>query len=184
MEKILITGTGRSGTTFLIKLFSFLNFDTGYGLENYKSHIRDNCNSGMERPYTDNHYILKSPDFMKNIEDLVKDDKIIIKNVIIPVRDLKISSKSRVRHGNNAGGLWNANDELSQISFYQKIISNYIFISTKYDLKTIFIDFDRMIDDPKYLFNKLKDILDEKDIDFETFNNNYYSIASSSSKPT
>ena len=29
MEKILITGTGRCGTTFLIKLFSFLGYNTG-----------------------------------------------------------------------------------------------------------------------------------------------------------
>ena len=36
MEKILITGTGRCGTTFLIKLFSFLDFDTGYNRDNYK----------------------------------------------------------------------------------------------------------------------------------------------------
>lgn len=36
-DKIYITGIGRCGTTFLIKLFSFLNFDTGYNKENYKN---------------------------------------------------------------------------------------------------------------------------------------------------
>ena len=49
MEKILITGTGRCGTTFLIKLFSFLDFNTGYNRNNYKLSIYSNCNSGMER---------------------------------------------------------------------------------------------------------------------------------------
>lgn len=39
MEKILITGTGRCGTTFLIKLFTFLEFDTGYSKYNYTSFI-------------------------------------------------------------------------------------------------------------------------------------------------
>ena len=48
MEKILITGTGRSGTTFLIKIFSFLDFDTGFNINNYKKYIFSNCNSGME----------------------------------------------------------------------------------------------------------------------------------------
>lgn len=57
MEKILITGTGRSGTTFLIKLFSFLNFNTGYNKNNYKQYISNNCNSGMERNYKENYYI-------------------------------------------------------------------------------------------------------------------------------
>ena len=34
-KKILITGTGRSGTTFLIKLFTFLGFDTGFDKKNF-----------------------------------------------------------------------------------------------------------------------------------------------------
>jgi len=39
MEKYLNSGTGRCGTTFLIKLFSFLDYDTGYNMENYNNHI-------------------------------------------------------------------------------------------------------------------------------------------------
>ena len=39
MEKILITGTGRCGTTFLIKLFSFLEFDTGFTKNDYNKYI-------------------------------------------------------------------------------------------------------------------------------------------------
>ena len=66
-ERILITGTGRCGTTFLLKLFSFLQYDTGYSKENYKNNIHDNCNSGMERHYKENFYILKNPNFIVNI---------------------------------------------------------------------------------------------------------------------
>ena len=169
MEKILITGTGRCGTTFLIMLFSFLDFNTGYNRNNYKSYIFSNCNSGMERKYTDNYYVLKNPRFMMDIENILKDKSIKIKNVIIPIRDLKISAESRVKHGKQPGGLWNAVDELSQIDFYKNILTNYIYISTKYDINTIFIDFDKMINDKTYLFDKLKNILDEKNINLETF---------------
>ena len=182
MEKILITGTGRCGTTFLIKLFSFLDFNTGYNRDNYKLSISYNCNSGMERNYTDNYYILKNPCFMSYIEDIIKDTSIIIKNVIIPIRSLEMSAKSRVKHGKENGGLWNAEDELSQIDFYKNILTNYIFISTKYDINTIFVDFDKMINDNTYLFNKLKIILDEKNIDLETFSLVYKEV-SLSSKP-
>jgi len=182
MEKVLITGTGRCGTTFLIKLFSFLGFNTGYNRNNYKSSIQRNCNSGMERKYKDNYYILKNPTFMSDIENIVNDKSIIIKNVIIPIRDLKISAKSRVKYGYNAGGLWSAKDELSQINFYKDILANYIFISTKYNINTIFIDFDTMINDKTYLFNKLKIILDEKNIGLEEFSLVYDEV-SSSSKP-
>ncbi len=105
MEKILITGTGRCGTTFLIKLFSFLDFDTGYNRNNYKLSISSNCNSGMEREYTDNYYILKNPVFMMNIEEIVKDKSIKIKTIIVPVRNLIMSAKSRVKHVTLNGGL-------------------------------------------------------------------------------
>lgn len=182
MEKILITGTGRCGTTFLIKLFSFLDFNTGYNRDNYKLSILSNCNSGMERNYKDKYYILKNPLFIKIIEDIIKDKSIKIKNVIIPIRDFKMSAKSRVKHGKKDGGLWNANDELSQIEFYKNILTNYIVISTKYDINTIFIDFDKMINDKIYLFNKLKIILDEKNIDLETFSLVYDEV-SLTSKP-
>ena len=182
MEKILITGTGRCGTTFLIKLFSFLDFDTGYDRNNYKSSIFPNCNSGMERRYNDKYYILKNPNFLVNIEDILKDKSISIKNVIIPIRDLNESANSRVFHNNKSGGLWNAKDKLSQIQFYKNILTNYICIATKHDINTIFIDFDKMVNDKIYLFNKLKNILDEKNIDLETFSHTYDEV-SLSSKP-
>ena len=182
MEKVLITGTGRCGTTFLIKLFSFLDFNTGYNRDNYNLSISSNCNSGMERNYKDNYYILKNPLFISNIEHIIKDKSITIKNVIIPIRDLTMTAKSRVKHGKKNGGLWNATDELSQINFYKNILTNYIFISTKYDINTIFIDFDKMINDKTYLFNKLKIILDEKNIDLHSFSLVYDEV-SLSSKP-
>jgi hypothetical protein len=182
MEKVLITGTGRCGTTFLIKLFSFLDFNTGYNRINYKLSISPNCNSGMERNYKEYYYILKNPRFIQDIEHIVKDKSIKIKNIIIPIRDLEMTANSRVKHGREAGGLWNAKDKLSQINFYKNILTNYIVISTKYDINTIFIDFDKMINDKTYLFNILKNILDEKNIDLETFSRVYDEV-SLSSKP-
>ena len=182
MEKILITGTGRCGTTFLIKLFSFLNFNTGYNKNNYKQYISNNCNSGMERNYKENYYILKNPLFMKNIETIINDKSVKIKYVIIPIRDLKKSAKSRVDHGEKKGGLWNATDELSQINFYKDILVNYLIISNKYNINTIYIDFDKMISDKNYLYEKLKNILYEKNIDLQMFYAIYDEV-SLSSKP-
>ena len=177
MEKILITGTGRCGTTFLIKLFSFLEFDTGFDKNNYKEFIFSNCNSGMEYHHNEKYYILKNPTFLSNIEQIIGDKSIKIKTVILPIRDLTLSSKSRTKHGYNNGGLWNATDELSQIAYYKDILSNYLCVMTKYDIHTIFIDFDNMVNDKKYLFNKLKNILDEKNIDFETFSTIYDEVS-------
>ncbi len=104
------------------------------------------------------------------------------KRCIISIRDLKLSAISRVKHGKQNGGLWNAADELSQINFYKNILTNYILISTKHDINTTFIDFDKMVNDKAYLFNKLTNILREKNIDFETFSRVYDEI-SLTSKP-
>jgi hypothetical protein len=177
MEKILITGTGRCGTTFLIKLFSFLEFNTGYNRSNYTNFIFPNCNSGMERIYNENYYILKNPNFIRNITYILKDPSVIIKKVIIPMRDLRMSAKSRVKHNKLPGGLLDASDEESQIKYYNKVLANYMHIMTKHDIDTILIDFDRMISDKAYLFNKIKSILDEKNIDFETFCNVYDEVS-------
>jgi hypothetical protein len=134
MEKILITGTGRCGTTFLIKLFSFLGYNTGYNRDNYKQYIDSNCNSGMEKKYNENYYIIKNPQFI-------------------------------------------ANNAITQILYYKHIMSNYIYFMTKYDINTIFIDFDKMINDKKYLFDKIKTILDEKNIEFGLFCNVYDEVS-------
>jgi hypothetical protein len=181
MEKIYITGTGRSGTTFLIKIFTFLNFDTGFTRDNYTKYIFDNCGSGMEKNYTEKNYIIKSPFIMSQLPEIINDTTIKIKTFIIPVRDYKKAAISRVHHTNQPGGLWNAIDEETQIQFYNKIISEYVYYMTKYEIDTIFLDFDKMISDKEYLFNKLKKILDEKNISIETFSSVYDEVSSTQS---
>ena len=89
------TGTGRCGTTFLIKLFTFLNYDTGYNINNYNKYIFKNCNSGMEKEYNSKEYIIKNPNIIVNIKNIISDNKINIKTVIIPIRDYNDSACSR-----------------------------------------------------------------------------------------
>lgn len=182
MEKILVSGTGRCGTTFLIKLFSFLEFNTGFNRNNYKQFIFSNCNSGMERDYTDNYYILKSPGFIENIEKIIKNQSIKVKTMIIPIRNFDEAALSRVKNGNNAGGLWCATDTDSQLHHYNKIMSKYVYFMTKYEINTIFLDFEKMVNDSTYLFNKLETILIEKNIDYNTFISVYDEV-SLTSKP-
>lgn len=180
--KILITGTGRCGTTFLITLFTFLQLDTGFTKENYKKYIFANCGSGMEKLLikppktktdiptllTDTPQILKNPAFIDEFEQIVELE-LKIKLVIIPIRDYSCSAKSRVSHNKLAGGLWNASDEDSQIVFYNKIMANYIYIATKHEIDTIFLNFDKMVSDGKYLFDKLGMIIMENNIGFDAF---------------
>ena len=145
MSKILITGTGRCGTTFLIKLFSFLEFDTGFTSDNYKNYIFENCNAGMERDYTENYYILKNPEFLRNIDKIIQDTSVDIKLVIIPIRDYNKSALSRFSHKFAEGGLWNARYPREQIAFYNKLMADYILYMTKYEIPTLFLDFEKIL---------------------------------------
>lgn len=89
-----------------------MEYHTGYNKENYTEYIFENCNSGMERVHNGPFYILKAPDFIRDIEKIVTDKEIIIKTVIIPIRNYKESAKSRFNIGTNgmAGGLWESNN--------------------------------------------------------------------------
>lgn len=183
MERIFITGTGRCGTTFLIKLFTFLGFDTGFNEDNYKRYIMPNCNAGMERVFTDRFEVVKNPTFLRDIEKIVTDRNIRVKRVIIPIRDYTASAKSRAHHGiNRGGGLWNASSEDEQLEFYHTLMANYVYLMTKYNIPTIFINFERMITDKQYLFDILRSVLEEKQIDFDFFSTIYDDV-SRTSKP-
>jgi hypothetical protein len=177
MEKIYITGTGRCGTTFLIKLFTFLGFDTGFTEDNYDQYILKNCNSGMEKSHNDSSYVIKNPVFIEYIESIINDPSVRIKCIILPIRKYQESAKSRVGHGTNYGGLWNASNEDEQCQFYNKLMANYMYIMTKHDIPTIFLDFDRMIHSKEYLFEKLKGLFTEKAITFDTFSDIYEKVS-------
>lgn len=176
-KKIFITGTGRCGTTFLIKLFTFLDLDTGYTRETYSNYIYSECNSGMERRYDAPFSIIKNPRIMHNIHIVAADPAICIEKVIIPVRDYSASAKSRASHKHDCGGLWCATDEESQIAFYKHIVSNYVLYMTKYNIPTLFLDFDKMTTDKVYLFNQLEWLLQSRSIDFDTFAKAYDDVS-------
>ena len=93
--------------------------------------------------------------------------------VIIPIRSYEISSKSRLKHGLNNGGLWNAKNLDEQITFYHKSIANYMLDVVKYDIDTIFLDFERMVCDKHYLFERLSRIMQFENISFDVFSTEY-----------
>ena len=106
-HKILISGTGRCGTTFLIKLLSYLGLDTGFNPKRFTPHIDPIANAGMElfTGFMKNYkvpYILKSPAFIEQIDEVVT--KTTIDFIIIPIRDYNKSAESRYRLKDNNTG--------------------------------------------------------------------------------
>lgn len=172
--KILISGTGRCGTTFLMKLFSFLGFDTGYTKQTYKSQINSISKSGMETKLKTPHRIVKNPAFIEEqyLKHIIQNN-IPVQYFIIPIRNYSESAESRSKLPRASGGLWNATDQKTQEEFYNKLMSTFLLYATKHDFNVIYIDFQRMISNKKYLYDKLLPVLKEKTISFEAFCTEY-----------
>jgi hypothetical protein len=150
--------------------------------------ISKNCNAGMEnrREYY-KYYISKTPYFLTDLVTILNDSRIKIKYLIVPIRKYEDSASSRAFNTsiggiNCNGGFWDASNEEEQLAIYHKEMANLIYLTTKHDIKVIFLDFDKMISNQEYLFEKLKIILDEKNIQFELFSN-IYKEAELTSKP-
>ena len=170
-DKIYISGTGRSGTTFLMILFTFLNLPTGYAPDTFKKFISGSgCNSGMEREYKSPIKIIKCPDIITKIPEILKHPRIKIQWMIIPIRNYEESAKSRYQYKKNGGGLWKATNVEEQLAFYNKIMSEYLLHMVENDIPTIFIDFKKMVNDPSYLFHILEPIWKEfPKVNYESF---------------
>jgi hypothetical protein len=163
--KIIITGTGRAGTTFLMILFSFLKLDTGWDEVTFRRNIASKCNSGLEKDISAPHRIIKGPDLIRHIKKICAKTKIDL--IIIPIRDYEAAAESRVHNGVGAGGLFGAEDKPTQIAFYHKIMAEYLLDMVQLNIPTIFLDFKKMVSDPKYVYEKLPTILG--DVTYEDY---------------
>jgi hypothetical protein len=131
-RKVLITGTGRSGTTFLVQLLTELGLDTGYTPKNVDANIDGHCHAGLERdllasaeirgvhgwlrqpkhavrdliygpPPTP--YVIKNPALCDTLGQVLAERRVAIDHVYIPMRDLPSAALSRVRVGGADGSV-------------------------------------------------------------------------------
>jgi len=151
-NKIIITGTGRAGTTFLIRLFTELDFDTGFK-KGDDSNIFKNCNAGMESNEL-KHYITKNPKFFsENILQINK--KYNLDMVYIPLRSIEEAAKSRAKIGFKPGGFIGASNIEDQIKVLKIRLGNLIADLVLNDIPYTFLVFPKFLKDPKYTYDKL-----------------------------
>jgi hypothetical protein len=157
MGKILITGTGRSGSSFLVHLLSGLGMDTGYSEEYCENELKNECRGGCEWNINAPYKILKNPEFAVDIYTILKEHE--IDHVIIPIRDLMKTAESRAKNNNNHGrygGFWlGATHTEDQANAHAKLIYHLIDILTENNMPFTTISFPKMIHDGKYLRSKL-----------------------------
>lgn len=166
-HNVIVSGTGRSGTTFLMLIFTFLGMDTGFTEDNYDMDIDNDANSGLERDLQF-AYIVKSPAYIQCISEVILETN--IDWMIIPIREYEDSALSRYKLGPGVrGGLWESRNAVEQVQMYWRIMAKYLRKMVKYQIPTIFLDFDKLIVSQKYVYNKLLPLFESKNISFDSF---------------
>lgn len=188
---VIITGTGRSGTTFLVELLTNLGLETGFSIDEIASKKSRQARAGLEYDVRqdDCPFIVKNPKFCDYAEEVIRRDDIVIEHIFVPVRDLHAAAESR-RHVVKIrlsdmpflkrlkhrvwprkfdGGLWSTDSVRpgSQEKILQEKIYKLILATSNTVLPITFMRYPKITKDCPYLFEKLKPVLG--DISYEYF---------------
>ncbi len=160
---ILITGTGRTGTTFLMELLTVIGLDTGYTASQIPQNVVSGSRCGMEHTTKltpDMPYIVKSPFFCTQIDEIIANG-LLIDFLIVPIRDLKDAASSRRKVFNETstpyspGSLFGTTDPQKQEEYLTFCVYQLIFSATKHDIPLILLHFPRIATNWFYLYQKL-----------------------------
>jgi hypothetical protein len=178
---VIISGTGRAGTTFLVQLFTELGLDTGFS--DPFERFREDRNAGMEwnrQNVASAPYIVKSPALCEELGQLLKKERdFVIDHAIIPIRDLYSAAESRrvvqkkgVSHfmmsrpflGIKKWGIRRPKEQESVLAQYFYLL---LYTLAEHNIPTTLLYFPRLAKDPEYLYEKLNFLL--KNVSYERF---------------
>jgi hypothetical protein len=172
---IIISGTGRTGTTFLMQLLTQLGLNTGFS--GSWSGISENCNAGMELDIRDPAapYIIKDPRLCGSLAEVLLDGNTLVDHAIVPMRELYAAAESRrdvtrrtyPGHHLEAvpGGLWLTDNPADQERILALQLYRLIETVAQYDIPLTLLRFPAFIYDPSGLYRKLKFMLKEIEYD-------------------
>lgn len=187
---VVITGTGRAGTTFLVELFTHLGLETGFSIDDIPNKKSQEARAGLEYDIRKDGcpLIVKDPRFCDYAKEIIGQDDTIIDHVLIPVRSLHAAAESRrhvskisaeklpfvqrliykIRPRSFAGGLrTKSNKPEKQEEILLKQMYNLVFALSDTDIPVTLMHYPRITKDSKYLYEKLKPVL--HNIEFEFF---------------
>ncbi len=173
---ILITGTGRAGTTLLVRIFTRLGLDTGFTQEDIakiekregKAGLEKNLKFAKKRKLPE---IIKSPQATDNLQDCLEEGWCKIDHCIIPVRELSVTAKSRELVHQRAkadpsdpvpGGFWKATNREEQEVVLAKQFFSVVYPLAAYEIPTTFLAFPKFAKDPQHFLNTLGPLLSSR----------------------
>lgn len=184
---LIISGTGRAGTTFLVQLLTELGLDTGFRAPG--DGLFEHCDAGMEWDFHAEHlpYVLKSPFLCLVLDRLLEERDIVIDHAIVPMRELSAAAESRrdvtrrtppsaAPAGEDVpawaadlvpGGLIPTRRGETQEAALSRMFHDLVLTLTRRRIPTTFLEFPRLVRDDRYLYEQIAPAL--PGIDAERF---------------
>lgn len=159
-SKVVITGTGRAGTTMLVQVLTDLGLDTGYTSE-AKADAR--VHGGLEKDILapDAPWIVKAPALSGQLGDLIASGAVDVEHVIVPIRALDVAAASRVRstrYGSNLrtpGGLIATPNATKQRAALAILEYELIYSVARFEIPLTLLHFPRFAQDWEYTYRQL-----------------------------
>jgi hypothetical protein len=178
---LIISGTGRAGTTFLVQYFTALGFDTGFSLEQALSEPDILSNAGLEPDLSSERlpHVIKSPWFADKLGELLGAGRLSVEGAIIPVRDLFSAAESRRRVYREAkalgvdplahpGTIWKTTNPEDQEVFLAMQFYKLIEPLVAHNIPIYFLHFPDFAKNHTSLYRRLEIILRREGINQET----------------
>lgn len=187
---IVITGIGRTGTTFLVRLFTELGFDTGFSAADAHVDVDAIAQAGLEHWRLDDAspYVLKSPWFADELMTALTAGRIRIRTAIVPMRDLFAAAESRRRVFREAlaaghdpfahpGSLvYTRRFDEQEMQLARRFHDTLLAVAA-FDIPLVLLHFPRLVKDPEYLFAQLSTLLREHGVGQEAFMSAFAAVA-------
>jgi hypothetical protein len=176
-RRILICGTGRAGTTLLVRILGSAGLDTGFDDADKKTVEARIGKAGLERGITARNakrlpLVVKSPLVVDVLPKMLSENWLNLGLAIVPVRELWAAAESRrrvrqkaiesgIESGSAPGGLWKTQDGAQQESvlahqFYHTVQP---LVAANVPLKLI--SFPRFANDEDYFIEMLGAVLEQ-----------------------
>lgn len=183
---LFIAGTGRAGTSFLVRFLTELGFDTHLSRRSDAAAWDENANAGLEdAPFLDADndlpYVIKSPWLYACIDEALSNGTFRADAVLIPVRDLTEAATSRSvverraihqsapwmseqnpsweEWGQVPGGIIYSLNPIDQGRLLAVGFHHLVQRLVAADIPVVFLAFPRLVEDAAYLVDKLRPLL-------------------------
>jgi len=184
---IMISGTGRAGTSFLVQLMTRLGLETGFTETSLR--LNENARAGLEWDIRKQNapYIVKSPFFCDHAADVLQRSDIALDHVLIPIRDIHAAAESRrfvvksalaklpllrrlkatIKPPKVPGGLFNTKRPGKQEKVLLEKMHKLLLALSAAQIPVTLLQYPKLVRESAYLYQKLEPILES--ISYEQF---------------